>query len=121
MRDEMAAGHGMNWAGAYTGVWNPKTGEATAGFSGRNGCAEACGKDFLGLEDRAARFTRAYGWFAKPKGTPKRWQERPICAKCQERYSPRQFPRRVKYERGGRWDTNIWTRIIYLLRFIGFL
>jgi RHS repeat-associated protein len=122
-RDALAEGKGKNWAATYTGVWNPETGEVAAGFSGRGteGCAEACGKDFLGLSDRAARFTKAFGWFPKVKGGPKVWQERPICVRCQERYSPRQFPRRVKYASGGRWDTDLLTRIVYLLRFIGLL
>jgi RHS repeat-associated protein len=120
-RDDLAADKGKNWSAAYTGVWDPETGAVAAGYAGRGtgDCAEMCGQNALGLSDRAARFTRAFGWIKNKATGVKEWKERPICARCQARYSPRQMPRGVQYARGGRWDTNIILKVIYILRRFG--
>jgi RHS repeat-associated protein len=79
-----------------TGGYNTETGEVVAGCSGGGICAEDDVVRQLGGDPDKVRFTEAV--------RPRTGREQPVCVRCQEKYSPEQFPPEVRYEPGGAWE-----------------
>jgi len=78
----------------YQGGYNSETGQVFTGCSSNPvGCAE----DDLSRQG-ADTFTKAFGW----RGG--QWTEIETCLRCQESYSPNQFPEDIGAEPGGAWS-----------------
>jgi hypothetical protein len=82
----------------YTAGYDPGTGRVVVGCSSDpSGCAERDVERQLGRGPKVPIFTKAFGW---RKG---KWVEIPICVRCQSRYSRKQFPPDVTWDKGGSW------------------
>jgi hypothetical protein len=84
------------------------------GMSDGNGCAECAVASQLKVPMDQLIYTKAYAWRSTPEnptGTVARnsrgryfeKEERPICANCQSKTNPQQYPAGTKYDPGGRW------------------
>ncbi|WP_070019727.1 DUF6531 domain-containing protein [Streptomyces nanshensis] len=95
---DLAGQESRNKHATYTSGYDPATGQVAVGYSSNpTGCAERDVERQLGGNPETPVFTKAFGW---RKG---QWVEIPICVRCQDRYSPSQFPPDVTWDKGGSW------------------
>ena len=97
-RDERAKRQRREHA-AYSG--GEKDGVVVTGASSNpHGCAKDDIARQLGPD---ANFTKAFGWRRNQDTGLVGYREIGICVRCQEKYSPSQFPLDVKVDPGGAW------------------
>lgn len=87
-----------------TGGFSRWTKRVAAGCNGNPyGCAEDDVARQIGFSGPASILNRFALKFTKPV-RPRTGEDRAVCARsCQNKYSPRMFPRDVKVEPGGKW------------------
>ena len=97
-RDELASKLGRKHATYAAGE---KNGKIASGCSGGGKCAEDVIAEQLGSD---AKMTAAKGYRRNKETGELEYRDIPVCVRCQSKYKKEQFPKDVKYDKGGAWD-----------------